>query len=247
MSTKQKIRIAIQNSYVVTYWAAKVYLLVPGVIALRYRFRWAFRAHIALSAKITGWSACIFGKNSVIGAGSWININHRNVLEASLVIGDNSFIGQYNFMTVGNFIGFGPYCLTGSHCSFIGSSHVATDPMKPYACTGTTADASIIIGANCFFGYGSMVQGNVRIGHGSIVGAGAVVRSDVPPFSIVVGNPARVARHFDFTTGQWLSGMRDINSLTSIPNEQDYIAKLNKSHPNLIQPLAAAYSFLGDV
>jgi virginiamycin A acetyltransferase len=40
-----------------------------------------------------------------------------------------------------------------------------------------------------------MVLSGVSIGHGAVVGAGAVVARDVPPYAIVVGNPARVARH----------------------------------------------------
>ncbi|HEY9597463.1 MAG TPA: gamma carbonic anhydrase family protein [Cyanophyceae cyanobacterium] len=43
-------------------------------------------------------------------------------------------------------------------------------------------------------GIGAIVLDGVRVGYGSIVGAGAVVSKDVPPLSLVVGVPARVAR-----------------------------------------------------
>ena len=42
-------------------------------------------------------------------------------------------------------------------------------------------------------GYGAMILPGVSIGPRSIVGAGAVVRNDVPPDTVVVGNPARIA------------------------------------------------------
>jgi maltose O-acetyltransferase len=52
----------------------------------------------------------------------------------------------------------------------------------------------VIIGKRCFIGGGSMILPGVTIGDGSIVAAGAVVFRDVPPGSIVGGNPARVLR-----------------------------------------------------
>ncbi|MBL8655097.1 MAG: acyltransferase [Alphaproteobacteria bacterium] len=50
------------------------------------------------------------------------------------------------------------------------------------------------IGRRCFIGARSIVLPGVTIGDESIVGAGSVVTRDVPPNSIVVGNPARVVR-----------------------------------------------------
>jgi len=50
----------------------------------------------------------------------------------------------------------------------------------------------IIVNDNCFIGYGSIILPNVTIGPNSVVGAGSVVTKDVPPNSIVAGNPARV-------------------------------------------------------
>lgn len=50
------------------------------------------------------------------------------------------------------------------------------------------------IGANCFVGVGAIIMPGIRVGDGSIVGAGAVVTEDVASGSLVVGNPARVIR-----------------------------------------------------
>ena len=46
----------------------------------------------------------------------------------------------------------------------------------------------------CLIGIGAVVLNGVRVGTGSIIGAGAVVAKDVPPYSLVVGVPAKVRR-----------------------------------------------------
>ncbi len=50
----------------------------------------------------------------------------------------------------------------------------------------------VMIGDNCYLGYGAIVVPGVIIGDNCVIGAGAVVTSDIPSNSIAVGNPARV-------------------------------------------------------
>lgn len=50
------------------------------------------------------------------------------------------------------------------------------------------------IGRNCFIGARSIVMPGVTIGDECIVGSGAVVTKDVPPRSIVAGNPAKIIK-----------------------------------------------------
>ena len=52
----------------------------------------------------------------------------------------------------------------------------------------------IIIGNDVWIGYGAAILSGVRVGTGAVVGAKAVVAKDVPPYSVVVGNPGRVIR-----------------------------------------------------
>jgi maltose O-acetyltransferase len=58
--------------------------------------------------------------------------------------------------------------------------------------TGLTRIARVNIGNRVFVGAGAIILPGTRIGDDSIVGAGAVVRGEVPPGSLVVGNPAKV-------------------------------------------------------
>lgn len=50
----------------------------------------------------------------------------------------------------------------------------------------------VVIGSDCWLGYGAKIVGGVKIGDGAVVLAGAVVTKDVPPYSIVGGVPAKI-------------------------------------------------------
>lgn len=51
------------------------------------------------------------------------------------------------------------------------------------------------IGNDVWIGFRAMVLSGVTIGDGAVIGAGAVVTADVPPYAMVVGNPAKVIRY----------------------------------------------------
>src|SRR5262249_52098681 len=56
------------------------------------------------------------------------------------------------------------------------------------------ASASIVIGPNSWVGARAILLSGAQIGEGAIIGAAAVVRGNVPPYTLVAGNPARVIR-----------------------------------------------------
>lgn len=52
----------------------------------------------------------------------------------------------------------------------------------------------ILVGNDVWFGYDSLIMNGVTIGHGAIIASKAVVVKDVPPYSIVAGNPAKIVK-----------------------------------------------------
>jgi acetyltransferase-like isoleucine patch superfamily enzyme len=68
---------------------------------------------------------------------------------------------------------------------------------EPRAVRGAVGGRPISLGRNSWVGFDSCVLPGVTIGEGSIVGARSVVLEDVPPYTVVAGNPARVIRRLD--------------------------------------------------
>lgn len=204
--------------------------------------------YIHPSVQMLGAANVAIGNYSCICEQTWLNVNHRNHGEIAIRIGDNCFIGRRNFFSSGKQIEIGHYVLTTIDCKFVCSSHITDDPLMPYIASGTTSNDVIRVGVNCFFGAGAMVLGNVSIGHGTVVGANSLVIRDVPPFSVVVGNPARILRRYSFSRQSWI----DIDFVTeedleNNPSEADYLDMLRRTHPKVSMPLIAAGSDQGDL
>jgi len=64
----------------------------------------------------------------------------------------------------------------------------------PRVLTGGAEARRIVIGDNVWIGFDAVVLPGVTIGEGAVVGAKSVVTADVPAYSVVAGNPARVVR-----------------------------------------------------
>jgi acetyltransferase-like isoleucine patch superfamily enzyme len=205
-------------------------------------------SYIHPSVHILGKANVHIGANTCLSEGCWLNVNHRLENKKSIVIGNDCFIGKHNFFTSGDAILIGDYTLTTIGCKFIGSTHKLDNPEVPYLLAGTTSEDRIQIGANCFFGAGATVLGNIKIGHGSIIGAESLVLQDVPPFSIVMGNPAIVIKRYSFSKKTWLL-VSDMSSDDEIgmPNEQEYLEQLKTKFPIVNLPWIAAGKSMGDI
>ena len=61
----------------------------------------------------------------------------------------------------------------------------------------------MVVEDEAHIGANSVVLSGVTIGKRCQIGAGSVVTKDIPPYSVAVGNPARVIKKFNFETNQW--------------------------------------------
>lgn len=104
--------------------------------------------------------------------------------------GRNTTIGRYTSIARTAFAATldHPTQFKGMHGFFFNSNLGYTDHVREYAV--------LDIGNDVWLGYNAVIGSNVRsIGDGAVIGAGAVVFKDVPPYAVVVGNPGRVVRY----------------------------------------------------
>lgn len=144
-----------------------------------------------------GNNAIRIGHQSILNHGVHIKLHTGN--GGQIEIGDRTAIGAYSILS-GRHIKVGNDCLIAPHVGIFASSHVFTDVEQKIRDQGQSYKG-IVIEDNCWLGSGVKVLDGVRIGEGSIIGTGAVVTKDIPPYSIAVGIPARVVQHRrpDFT------------------------------------------------
>jgi acetyltransferase-like isoleucine patch superfamily enzyme len=205
-------------------------------------------SYIHPSVHLLGKDSISLGDNVCVSEGCWLNVNHKTKNKVSIEIGNNCFIGKHNFFTSGDSISIGDYTLTTIGCRFISSSHNVEYPEMPYLITGTTCDDRIQIGVNCFLGAGVTVLGNVNIGHGSVIGSNSFVLRDIPPFSIAIGNPAKVHKRYSFIKKIWLPASEITEEEESaMPNELDYLDLLKTKYPHINMPWIAAGKSMGDL
>lgn len=105
-------------------------------------------------------------------------------------IGHHAVIGAYTSLS-GASIRIGAHCLLASHVGIYANNHIYDAPQLPIAAQGHRFEG-IVIEEDCWLGTGVKVLDGVTIGRGSVIGAGAVVTKDIPPYSVAVGVPARV-------------------------------------------------------
>ena len=118
---------------------------------------------------------------------------------------DSVRIGEYSYFTgppcllafePGAGLSVGRYCSIAPEVAFLlvcehRTDLITTAPLTP---AHRRIKGDIHVGNDVWIGYRAMILGAVTIGDGAVVGAGAVVTKDVPPYAVVAGNPARVLR-----------------------------------------------------
>ena len=105
-------------------------------------------------------------------------------------VGRNVFINQNcTFYDLGG-LDIGDDVMIGPNVSLITSGH----PVSPTQRRASVTAKPIVIERNVWIAAGATIIGGVTVGENSVVAAGSVVTKDVPPNTLVGGNPAKVVR-----------------------------------------------------
>jgi acetyltransferase-like isoleucine patch superfamily enzyme len=132
--------------------------------------------YLGEKVQISRWSIIELGR----GEGS-VHVGPNTYIQAGCVL--NAFLGS---------IIIGADCLIAHYCAFMPYQHSFADTGRPIHEQPLTNRGNIVVEDDVWLGLRVCVMDGVTIGRGAIVGAGAVVTEDIPPYAIAVGVPARV-------------------------------------------------------
>jgi acetyltransferase-like isoleucine patch superfamily enzyme len=127
-----------------------------------------------------GERSAIFNESSLLGSGT-------------LIIGNNSTIGERCFIATHEQITIGDNVMVAAECYLIDSDHVFEDIEIPIKAQGIIT-SPIEIGDDVWIGAHVIILKGTRIGAGAVIGANSVIKGDVPPLAVMAGNPAKVIR-----------------------------------------------------
>ncbi|HZK98240.1 MAG TPA: acyltransferase [Prolixibacteraceae bacterium] len=137
----------------------------------------------------------VLGNDSTIEDFCTVNNGVGDVL-----IGDRTRIGMSNVLigpvTIGNDV------MLAQNIVLSGLNHgyqdiTITPHKQPVMKAKITIEDEVWIGAN------SVIVAGVTVGKHSVIAAGSIVTKDIPPYSVVVGNPAKVIKQYNPKTGIW--------------------------------------------
>ena len=157
--------------------------------------------YISIGNNVKIWDNCTLiarGEGGItLGDGVWLN--ERVYLDTELV--DKGYINVANHVYIGtgttlfghNGLEIGEHALLAQNVTLTPYSHKFEDP-NSWIITQGGHSKKVIIGKDVYIGMGVCIMYSGDIGDGSVIGAGAVVVKPIPPYSVAVGNPARVIK-----------------------------------------------------
>lgn len=150
-------------------------------------------------------------KDLVIG--KWCLVGEGAIIESDVKIGDYSYLNTNKYWsTIETKVSIGSFCSIAPNVHIGAGNHnylfVSTHPFLFNDYYRDISDNCIlkekglmdanvetIIGNDVWIGFGVIIKRGIHIGNGAVIAAGSVVVSDVPAFSIVGGNPAKVIKY----------------------------------------------------
>jgi acetyltransferase-like isoleucine patch superfamily enzyme len=130
--------------------------------------------------------------------------------QKTLFIGENCEIGDYVHIVAREKVIIGDNCLFASKIFISDTNHGSYNDKFGHSSPLTTPNSRelltdpVYIDDHVWVGENVCILPGVRIGKGSIIGANSVVNSSIPEYSIAVGSPAKVIKHYDFNEEKWL-------------------------------------------
>lgn len=180
-------------------------LLCNGLQIIRFgSIRYPY--YIGKGLKVHSPKNIFLGKNVTIGRYSRLSTYKGGKNQSLIKIGDDCYIGQM-FSALsggGEDLIIKKNTLIASYVTICSENH-SIDPEcgKAYGAQALSGKRTTI-GEYCWIGEKVIILPGVEIGDWCVIGAGSCVTSNIPSYSIAVGNPAKVIKTYSFEKHQWV-------------------------------------------
>lgn len=187
---------------IMSFWIRFISYIYSEWINLRFKFKsegilWKYPINSIIGENyIKIGRGSHFGKYAVVTAHDFHRPTNTK-FSPQITIGDNCDFGDYLHLTCINKIFIGNEVLTGRWVTITDNSHGQTDmetlTINPLY-RKLISKGCITIGNKVWIGDKATILAGVQIGDGAIIGANSVVTKDIPAYSVVAGNPAKLIK-----------------------------------------------------
>jgi len=190
--------------------------LLTGAVRVTVRLVWGELAVLGLRLRVWIWGAAAL-EHAVFHAPPWLGLRYLQAF-GTTIGPEIDFHGRLNLhgayeprgkLTVGRQVHIGPGVtldliapiVLEDRCTISLNSHILTHLDVGYSPLARkaypTVSGGVTVEEGAYIGAGAIILHGIRIGRCAVVAAGAVVREDVPPFTVVGGIPARILKTLD--------------------------------------------------
>lgn len=147
-----------------------------------------------------------FGKGVCIGSYTYLGPvveDNGNKYNPKIIIGEGTWVGKHSSIAAIDRVEIGKHVLFAGYVHITDHSHGYEDITRPISPQPLFSKGPIVIEDDCWLGFNCEILSGVHIGKHAVVAARSVVTKDVPSYSIVAGNPAKLIKKYNFETKQW--------------------------------------------
>jgi len=161
--------------------------------------------YIGLPCYFQGHDGIEMGRSVTIWPRNRLEARHTETQKGRILIGDMSILQPFCHIGAAMEVIIGSRVLIASNVYITDHDHAFEfgDNGTPLGHHKDIYAKKVIIEDHVWLGEKVCVLKGVTIGYASIVGAGSVVSKSIPPYSIAVGNPARVIKKYDAASKSW--------------------------------------------
>jgi len=178
---------------------------LQGLVYPFFFARFGARSRILRPIRIDGSDNIAIGTDVFVNNFAWIETIRAFSVQPRLDIRDRVYIGNSAHIIVTHSIEIGCDVLIADRVYVADYIHGYEDIHTPVKTQDLIQRRPVNIGDGSWIGENAVILG-ARIGRHCVIGANAVVTSDIPDFCVAVGAPARVVRHWHPDRKQWLKG-----------------------------------------